>query len=192
MGLNIEVLRELTEEDLTALPAKLARGASSLDKVRAIHHAQARLLAQGQKPGVVASALGVSHQTIHSLLDDPTFQELITYYRDQLDVVYLTTHEEAALLARMAMGELRDRLEVNPGKFSDNQLRELAIAMLDRTDLPPKTGTGQAQAVPTITFNFGGNVALGPTAPQLDGHPEGPTQDRTAMLTPALVGAEHD
>lgn len=175
-GLNLEVLRELTPEDLLGKPGGRVAPTEGLVRVRAVHHAQARLLAAGQKPAQVAAALGVSRLTLDSLQDDPTFMELVEYYRDQIDVIYLSTHEEASLLARMAMGELRERLETTPGKFSENQLRELAIAMLDRTDLPPKTGQAQPVTAPTITFNFGplGVGQGGPGQVTLEGQTEQP------------------
>lgn len=165
-GLNLEVLRELTPEDLLGKPGGVPQRAA-LQRVRAVHHAQARMLARGDSVGHVAAALGSSRAGLEALQDDPTFKELVTYYREQLDTIYLTTHEEASLLARMAMGELRERLETTPGKFSENQLRELAIAMLDRTDLPPRTGQSQVVAAPTITFNFGG--IAGPQGRVLEG-----------------------
>lgn len=167
MPINLEVLRELTPEDLTAkkVPATVVR--RDLDQVRAIHHAQARMLAQGLKVGMVAASLGTSRATLESLLQDPTFQDLVSYYRDQLDVVYISMHDKAALVARMALGELQERLEVTPSKFSDNQLRELAIAMMDRTELPPKASANQATTAPVITFNFGGIAERKSEAPQV-------------------------
>ena len=62
------------------------------------------------------------------------------------------------------MDELQERLELDPKSITTNQVREIAINMLDRTDLPAKVPGASAQSAPVITFNFGKTIKeAGPT-----------------------------
>lgn len=155
--LQIEVIRELTLEDLAAPQTRPALAPkSSIDRILGFHHAQARMIAEGKTLGQIAAVLGTSVNRLNTLLVDPAFEELVEYYRSQLEDVYLNTHMKASQVARLAMDRLMERLEVDSEKISTNQLREIAQGMLDRTDLPPKAANAQINAVPVITFNFGG------------------------------------
>lgn len=53
----------------------------SIEEMRANHHLQARLLAEGREVDEVAAIVGKTASQLESLLDDPTFRELMAYYR---------------------------------------------------------------------------------------------------------------
>lgn len=156
--LELEVVRELTEGELEMLrvPATVRVAPTRvLDRIREIHHVQARLLAEGRSLRQVAAIVGCGIATLRSLEVDPTFQELIGYYRDQVTIKYLDVHEKLALALGMAVEELVRRLEDDPEKFSENQLRLLVETLGDRSVAPSKVGmVAQAPAQQVFTINF--------------------------------------
>jgi hypothetical protein len=147
--MSLDVLKELTCLEAPP-PVKRSMGATF-----GFHHMQARMLAEGKRPGEVAAALGTSTARLHTLLDDPAFQELVSYYQEQEKVVYLENREKAALLGRLAMDLIQERLEVNGEGVPLSELRQLATEFGDRSDFAKVQAQGGATAVPVITFNFG-------------------------------------
>ncbi len=155
--LQLEVVRELTLEDLEELrtPGPAAVVPINLDRIREIHHVQARLLAEGRKLSAVAAIVGTSVARLKQLELDPTFQELVSYYRDQVTIKYLDVHEKLALGLGMAVEELVRRLEEAPEEFSNNQLRLLVETLGDRSIAPSKVGVSAGAAGGTVfTINF--------------------------------------
>jgi hypothetical protein len=159
-GVALEVLRELTEKDLEVRSE--AKPPGTINTILGFHHAQARLLAQGLTPTAVAAALGTSPRRLGVLREDPAFQELVSYYQEQENVIYLENREKAALLGRLAMDLLQERLETNGKSVPTRELKEIAMEMGDRSDFPRVQSTG-GQAPTTITFNFGTPLRPGQT-----------------------------
>ena len=169
--LHMEVVRELTAEDLRALrtPAACASGPPPLQKLRASHHQQAKLLAEGKKIVEVAAIVGVTPERIHQLQHDPAFIELVAYYQDQIMSAALDdarrVQGKLVDIAEMAVDELSERLEDEGARkaMPIGELRKIAEMGLDRTVAPPKA-TSSAPPPPTaITLNFGSAIAnLGP------------------------------
>jgi hypothetical protein len=56
----------------------------SLEEARRLHHRQAQLLAEGREVQEIAIACDTTPERINRLLADPTFQELIAFYRDKI------------------------------------------------------------------------------------------------------------
>jgi len=165
-ALGLEVKAKISKEDLEAFktPVKAPREVRPLERVQSIHHAQARMLAMGKSHTEVSAALGVSVAMLKLLQLDPTFQELESYYRDQIDVIALDTYAKADLVKRLSLDLIQERLETKPDSFSNNQLRQLTIDLMDRTDLPIKTPQGSQTGNAVITFNFANPLtATGPT-----------------------------
>ena len=172
----MEVLRELSIEDL-ATPK--ARPNGTIDRLRGLHHAQARLIAAGKTPGQVSSMLGTSRTVMDQLTVDPAFQELVEYYKDQGTVVWLENEAKAAVVGRLAMDILQEKLETEGTRLSVRELKEVATDFGDRSDYAKKTGQQQAPGAAVITFNFGelkpaeGRAALPmPLAITLEGQAE--------------------
>lgn len=156
---ELEVTRELGEGDLrelqTPAPVRATPAQSPLDRIKEVHHIQARLLAEGKSLRQVAAIVGSSIARLRTLELDPTFQELIEYYRDQVTIKWLDVHEKLALGTAAAVEELLQRLEEHPETFTNNQLRMLVETFGDRSIAPSKVGVqignvgGQ-----TFTINF--------------------------------------
>lgn len=159
--LLLEVERELTREDLSRLGQAPKVSVPILQKLRATHHRQAQLLAQGRTPTEVAAIVGCTVQRLVQLQVDPTFTELVSYYQDQIMSAMI---EDAARLkdklvdlGEMAVDELRDRMENNDKRQqmqTGNVLRIAEFAM-DRTVAPPKTAPPVITPPTAITINFG-------------------------------------
>ena len=159
--LLMEVTRQLTAQDLTRLADAPKVSVPILQKLRATHHRQAQLLAEGRKINEVAAIVGCTPQRLTQLMVDPTFTELVAFYQDQNMVGML---EDAARLrdklvdvGEMAVDELRARLETDDGikKVRTSELRQIAEMAMDRTVAPPKAAPPPSSAPAAITINFG-------------------------------------
>lgn len=141
--LRMEVSRHLSEQDLED---KSGVPAVALEHIRAIHHVQARLVAEGKPPGVVAAKVGTSVARVKSLLADPTFRELVAYYNDQQEYIWQETQEVLSLLGRSAAQELQRRLDEEPSKFTIGELRTVMESAYDRGGAPAQSA-GQSIVV---------------------------------------------
>jgi len=166
--LVLEIVRDLCPMDLEQLVMKNADGQDHrvgpppLQKIRAIHHRQALLIAQGKTIKDAAVIVGSTPQRITQLLNDPAFKDLVQYYQDQIltrefeDTVRI--HHKTNDLGEMAIDELRERLEDDERRktIPTQEIRKIAFDALDRTSLPPKSTTNTQLTPTTITLNFGG------------------------------------
>lgn len=160
--LVIEVIRELTADDLKDLVGAPKTDVPVLKKLTARHHRQAVLIAEGKSNLEIAAICGTTPQRIVQLKADPAFQNLIAMYQDQVLTLQLEDaarlKDKAVDLGEMAMDELIDRFE-DEGKrqaMPTAEVRQVATTMLDRTVLPPKSTTNIVTTPTTITLDFGG------------------------------------
>ena len=130
-----EVDREIGELD--GLPAAETR--TPLKRLRDRHHALARALASGMPHGEAALTVGLTPGTVSALLADPSFKELLTFYRADTARVYRNMHEGLAGVARDAVEIIAERLEEAPEKLTVSQLLEIAKMGADRTGHGPKS-----------------------------------------------------
>jgi len=162
--LHMERLRDVTMEELRAMTVRgEAPPGPLLQKVRQIHHLQARLLSEGRTLAEVAALCGTSAARLSTLQKDPMFQELIEYYRRQGEHAFVEVKEKLGVLGTMATEELIERLDEKPESFSNETLMRLGTFALDRSIAPgPVAAAGPAQ----VTMVFAG-MNGGPSAPLL-------------------------
>jgi hypothetical protein len=134
-----EFVRELTPSDLTLLDQPRGVSSRPIAKLRDSHHALARALAAGMKPGEASLITGYSLSRISVLQADPTFRELLEFYRSSTDDIYANLHDRMATLSMDAIAELRDRLDENPEEFTPGALLEMVKTLADRTGHAPTT-----------------------------------------------------
>lgn len=134
------VVRPLCEADVASL-AQPAPDNAPLKRLSERHHALARLLARGVKPGEAAAALGYDVARVSILQNSPAFEELIAFYQGTLDAEFADFAEQMGGLALDAVLILRDRLEENPSALSPGQLLEVAKFGADRTGFGPQSKT---------------------------------------------------
>ena len=113
--LVLEVTRELTPSDLRRLGDAPKTSVPILQRLRATHHRQAQLLAEGRSVNEVAVIVGCTTQRLVQLQVDPAFNELISYYQDQIMSAMIADaarlKDKIIDVGEMAVDELRDRLE---------------------------------------------------------------------------------
>lgn len=160
-NLLMEVTRELTADDLLRLADAPKTSVPILQKLRAVHHRQAQLLAEGKSLGEVAAIVGCTTQRLVQLQVDPMFQELLAFYRDQMMVSSFENakrlQEKIVDAGEMAVDELVDRLE-DPAKrtaMPTEQVRKIAEFAMDRTVAPPKTAAPPNTTPIQVTLSFG-------------------------------------
>lgn len=139
--LTAELGRSLRESDLVLLEVEKGSKPEPLQKLRSRHHALAKAIAMGKSPGDAAILTGYSASRVSILLDDPTFQELLGFYRRIQDEAFKDMHEQLAALGTDAVEELHERLEANPEDFSNTMLLEIVTKTADRTGYGPQTKT---------------------------------------------------
>jgi hypothetical protein len=164
-------IRDLTAEDIASVGKRAAYGSQSgqlIQKLRAPHHTLARLLAEGKKHPECSIITGYTVEYVVMLERDPAFQELVSFYKEQITPIYLNVHERLATLGAMAMEIIQERM-TDPEKvktMTTGQLREIMNDALDRSVAPSKVGafgagSGQQMPAPVISINFVSPPAAG-------------------------------
>jgi len=149
--------RELTLEDLDQMAKPKGSSTPPIKRLRTQHHHLARLLAEGRREVECSAMTGYSQSRISILKNDPAFAELIEHYKTEAAAAYVNVHERLAALGVTCLEELQARVDEDPEKFSNKELRELAAMLLDRSVAPPKGvqgGQGQASGPATINIQF--------------------------------------
>lgn len=171
---SVEFVRELTVADLNS-PASQIQTPQPIKALRDTHHSLARLLATGMSEHEASLQTGYSPSRISILKADPTFQELLAFYRSRGEDSVADFRERMAVIGMSALSVLGERLEDKPEDFNNTQLRELARDMADRT------GHAPAKA-PSATVNI--NVGLSERMQA--------ARERTAAALAAAKVIEHE
>lgn len=185
--LLLEVTRELTQEDLLRLGESPKVAVPVLQKLRAQHHRQAQLLAQGKSLKEVAAIVGCTSQRLVQLQNDPTFSELVSYYKEQNIAALLedSVRLQAKIVdvGEMAVDELAVRLEDDAQRahMSTANVRQIAEFAMDRTVAPPKAAPNVMQPPAAITINFGTPIDRPDLAPRIE---QGKTLEAEEVIDP--------
>jgi hypothetical protein len=167
----LEIERELTHADLAALAGAPNVGVPIVQKLRAIHHRQAALLADGKSVKEVAAIVGCTTARLTQLQNDPSFAELVEFYKDQIITAMLSDsarlRDKIVDVGEMAVDELRDRLEDTEQRkrIHVGEIRKIAEFAMDRTVAPPQAAAPTPQFPPTVTINFGTPIKQQPAEP---------------------------
>ena len=135
--LTVEVEAEIGDDDLLMLAEARGTTAPKIMKLRERHHALARHIAEGKKPGEAALLCRYSQSRVSILLDDPAFQDLVSHYRDEVNREFVDFQRKLAELGVDAAHELQDRLEEAPEDLADSLLLRLVEVSADRTGHGP-------------------------------------------------------
>lgn len=136
-----EVTRPLTADDIKSLgevrgeqkPIPLTRRLSMR------HHNLAKCIAQGMTDFEAVAHTGYDRAYVSTLKSDPTFKELVLFYKVKKDEEYVDFHKRLATLGVDVVDELHTRLETQPEDFSNGQLLEMTKVMADRTGFGPSS-----------------------------------------------------
>jgi len=141
--LEATAVRPLAEDDLVLLQDEKGSTAPALKRLSERHHALARCLASGMEDGATSNACGYVASRVSILKADPAFQELVAFYRNEVESKYLDMHGVLAGLSLDAAMELRERLELEmqaeDKTMTIGQLAELTKLGADRTGHGPQT-----------------------------------------------------
>jgi hypothetical protein len=139
--LDVEYVRDLTEADLQ-LQATINSHMepSPIKRITDRHHLLARLLASGTPEAEAAAITGYDNSRVSVLKNSPAFQELLALYQAEAKREFVSVLEHMAGMSRDALLELRSRLEENPDRFSNKDLKELVIDFADRAVDGDQTG----------------------------------------------------
>jgi hypothetical protein len=135
----IEYIRDLRPSDLALLSIERHTTAPTIQRLRDSHHALARCLATGAHPAEASLVTGYSLSRISILKADPSFQELLAFYREKTDEVFVDVNARMSALSLEAIAELQERLDDDPGAFSRVELLEIAKVFADRTGYGPSS-----------------------------------------------------
>jgi hypothetical protein len=141
--LTVGEVRPLRPSDVALLSAERGVTTPSIARIRDRHHALARALAAGMGEGQAAAFCGWSLSRVSILKNDPSFKELLAFYREQQDPLYADMAASLAGVSRDALEELRTRLEEAPEAISNGTLVEIAKMGADRTGHGPATSSTQ-------------------------------------------------
>jgi len=132
-----ELDRLLGEDDLEMLSEEREIKAPQIVALRERHHAIARLIAEGKKPGEAALLCRYSQSRVSILLDDPAFMELVEHYRGLVNEEFVDFQKKLAELGLDAAMLLQERMEDKPDELSDSLLLQLVQVSADRTGHGP-------------------------------------------------------
>jgi hypothetical protein len=147
-------VRALREEDIGLLDAPRPTAKPQGNAIKRLgdrHHALARYIAQGYKPAEAAFLSTYAVATVHSLLANPAFKELVEWYRSGETRDMRTNFARLIGLSADASDVLQDRLEGAPEEISTPQLIEIIKLGNDRTGNGPVSGN--------VTVSINANIA---------------------------------
>lgn len=137
--LEIEFVRALEPADLPLLQLERGTTPSPIKRLRERHHALARNLASGMTESDAAAICGYDIARVSILKGDPTFRELIEFYREDVTKQYAQLHETLAGMSLDAALLLRERLEEKGEDIAIDKLIEVVKMGADRTGFGPSS-----------------------------------------------------
>ncbi len=152
---TIEVVRELTDDDLESLrsPATVGAPGQRLKSLKSSHHQLAQMLAAGDDHGKVSLITGYSGTYISIILADPMFQELMAYYREVKELEFVNVMARLKAFGLSTLEELQERLATSPESFAIRDLKELTEMAIGRSSAPLGGGGGVGPIV-SVKIDF--------------------------------------
>lgn len=124
--------------------------AAPLKRLQSQHHRMAARLASGAKTGEVAAEFGITASRVSVLKADPTFAELIEYYRVRECNADEVERQGLRDLGALALTTLHEKLEDDPESIDPEFLLKVVEKVYDRTGHAPKRVEEK-----TLNVNFG-------------------------------------
>jgi hypothetical protein len=132
--LEVEYVRDLNAADFALMSSEpLGSKPPAIKRLTDRHHALARLLAAGTPEGEAALILNYDISRVSILKNSPAFQQLVALYRGEVQREFASVIDHMAGISRDALVILRDRMEDNEDRFSNNELMKIATDFTDRT-----------------------------------------------------------
>lgn len=131
-----------------------------LERLKERHHALARLLASGDMTDGEAGILtGYNQPTISILKQDPTFIELLDFYRNEVNLEFRSFQAKLARLGGDSIDELQRRVEESPEELGAAFLLDIVTKVADRTGNGPTSSTTSKTEV-NVTLDLSARMKL--------------------------------
>ena len=177
------VTRHLNETDIAELwNHQRENTGPKIKTLRYNHHVLAKAVASGKSGIECGNLTGMAPTYISILKNDPAFQELVSFYADEMNELYVDVHQRMATLGTSILEELTERFEADPDKFTKRELLDMFTAMADRSIPTAKGGPTPQQA---IVAGPNGGLALQINFVSPQGEPT-KTLDLTPTRAPAV------
>lgn len=150
--------RPLTELDIASMwdgQGGGQKGVPRLKTLRYNHHLLAKAVASGKSLLECSQLSGLTGARISDLKNDPAFQELVSFYAEELNEVYVDVHQRMAALGTSVLEELTERFEADPDKFTKRELMDLFTTMADRSIATAKGGPSPQAGVTVASGGAG-------------------------------------
>lgn len=154
--------RALSETDIASMWDRQADGAKGIPRIKTLrynHHMLAKAVASGKSLLECSQLTGLTGSRISDLKNDPAFQELVSFYSEELHEVYVDVHQRMAAFGTSVLEELTERFEAEPEKFTKRELMDLFTTMADRSIPTAKGGPSPQQGL-SLGGGAGGGLAL--------------------------------
>jgi hypothetical protein len=149
---SLEIVRELTPEDLAELSKPRGSEAPTITRLRESHHALARALATpGVTQQIAGAMVGYSQSRVSILLQDPAFQQLVAFYREIPNQHFEDYVRKASLVRDDALHVPHERILDTPEELTPNQLLATIEVTSDRTGHGAQT---KSQATLTVNVDY--------------------------------------
>lgn len=144
--------RELAREEVLVLlhPQNTRRPELLANKLRARHHAIARMMVAGAKDVEIGRAVGCSQQTLSLLKDSPAFMALYLEYAAMADEAAVDMKARLTAAAGLGLDEITRRLVEAPEQVPTKDLREITTNLLDRSGHGPTQKVESVNAILTL------------------------------------------
>jgi len=142
--------RPLSEADIASMWERQLEGAKGIPRIKTLrynHHLLAKAVASGKSLLECSQMCGLTGARISDLKNDPAFQELVSFYAEELNEVYVDVHQRMAALGTSVLEELAERFEAEPEKFTKRELMDLFTTMADRSIATAKGGPSPQQVI---------------------------------------------
>lgn len=148
-------VRALTAEDLPLLqnPPSQGQTVRPLQQIRHSHHQLARLLAAGKAQEEISLITGYSPAYISSLKSGQDFKELISYYANQKEMIFVEVMERMKAVGLNTLDEIQRQFEENPDSFTTQQKMDLVELMLVKPMRVAAEQAGQSRPASGVTVN---------------------------------------
>jgi hypothetical protein len=140
-AVQAEVTRELTPSDLALLATERGIQPSHIQRLSERHHALARCLASGLSVADACAITGYTPSRVSILKGDPSFEELISFYRGPAAELIQDLGAKMRQNALEAQNILTERLEEEPAAFNVDALLDITKLGADRTGFGPASRT---------------------------------------------------
>lgn len=137
--LELEDLGPLTAEEVLAAELAPLPAAGAVAALRTSHHQVARALASGFSQTEVCAITGYSPGRVSRLLDDPAFQELVSFYTESDKPVLLDFVSRLKSLGADAAEVLHERIVDDPEGVKNKDLIDVIALTADRTGHGPRS-----------------------------------------------------